>query len=124
MASQNSKKKKSLTTLLPYKMEYDVLKESMKDFEDRIQGMPTFLLLNEHRNLCEQFGIQMAKTGKEWSDTLCKIHDRVSLVRKEILHQMHTMYDQMLASEYYADQEYHRAEKEKKNVKVSKKSNK
>lgn len=123
MANQNSKKK-TKTLLYPFKMEIDVLKESLEDFKERLVGMPMNLLLTEHRILCEQYGIETAKSNKDWSETLSKIHERASLVREEIMKMVHTLHDQMLMSDYYTEQEYAQRQKEKKNVKVPKKSNK
>lgn len=125
MANQSSKKKKKSTTLtFPYKMEIDFLKEPLDEFKERLIGMPMTLLLTEYRMLCEQYGIEVAKTKKDWSSTHSKIHERVSLVREEIMRTVNTMHEQMLMSDYYSEQEYTKREKEKKNVKVSKKSNK
>lgn len=117
-------KKKLKTLTFPFRAERDVLNESLEDFKSRLIGMPVFLLLNEHRDLCEQFGVQMMKSKTEWSETQSKIHERVSLVRKEILKIFHICHDQMMASEYYTDQAYTELEKKNKNVEVSKKSNK
>jgi GTPase involved in cell partitioning and DNA repair len=125
VANQKTKKnKKEHVILHPFKMDYNVLKEPLEEFKERLIGMPMFLLLNEYRILCEQFGIEVAKTQKDWSDTHSKIHERVSLVREEIMKTVHTLHDQMLAADYYTEQEWARGEKEKKNVEVSKKSNK
>jgi hypothetical protein len=122
VASQNSKKKHK-AKLLSYVAEYDVLKEPLDKFKSRLEGMPVFLLLNEHRHICEQYGAEVYKSKQEWNETLNKIHQRAALVNEKVLEIMHTLYDQMLAADYYTDLTY-REQEESKNVKISKKSNK
>jgi hypothetical protein len=122
VASRNSKKKNKLK-LLNYVSQYDVLKEPIDKFKSRLEGMPVFLLLNEHRHISEQYGAEAYKSKQEWNETLSKIHQRSALVQQKILETMHTLYDQMLAADYYTDLTY-REQEEKKNVEVSKKSNK
>ena len=117
------RKKKSKGKLLTYVAEYDVLKEPIDKFKSRIEGMPVFLLLNEHRHICEQYGVEAYKSKQDWNKILNKIHQRAALVNQKILEILHTMYDQMLAADYYTDLSY-REQEEIKNVKVSKKSNK
>jgi len=123
VASRASKKKKKFGTLLRYRHEYSILKESEDDFKKRIAGMPVYLLLVEYKNICEEYGIESHKVKHEWTETVSKIHERLNFVQKEIMYTVHMMYDNMLMSDYYADQAYAKNEKEN-NVKVSKKSNK
>ena len=116
MAKRASKKK--FGTLLRHRHEYSILKESEDDFKKRIAGMPVYLLLMEYKNICEEYGIESHKVKHEWTETISKIYERLSLVQKEIMYTVHHMYDNMLMSDYYADQAYQEKEN---NVKVSKK---
>ena len=122
MASQNSKKKQ-MPKLLRYRRVYDVLTESETDFKSRITGMPVYLLLSEHRLISEQYGVESFKSNDHLTDRISLIYDRLSLVQKEIMQTFHSMNDQLMISDYYADQAYVQKEKEK-NVKVSTKSTK
>ena len=122
MASRTSKKK-NISKLLRYRREYDVLKESLEDFKSRITGMPVYLLLSEYRLISEQYGVESYKVNDQLTDQVSKIYDRLYLVQKEIMQTFHNMNDQLMISDYYADQAYAKNEKEK-NVKVSKKFNK
>ena len=110
-----------MTKLLPYRIEYDVLKESIEDFKSRLENMPAHLLLNEHRILSEQYGIDLYKTKGELRDTQSKIYARISMVHEKILGLVHSLQDQLWASDYYSEQEFKKMIKEK-NVKVSKNS--
>ena len=123
MASQNSKKKQ-MPKLLRYRRTYDVLTESETDFKSRITGMPVYLLLSEYRLISEQYGVESFKANDHLTDRISLIYDRLSLVQKEIMQTFHSMNDQLMISDYYADQAYAQKEKEKKNVKVSTKSTK
>ena len=122
MASPKSKKNK-MPKLLRYRRLYDVLTESEADFKSRITGMPVYLLLSEHRLISEQYGVESFKVNDQLTDRVSKIYDRLSLVQKEIMQTFHNMNDQLMISDYYADQAYVQKEKEK-NVKVSTKSTK
>lgn len=122
MASQNSKKKQ-MPKLLRYRRVYDVLTESEIDFKSRITGMPVYLLLSEYRLISEQYGVESFKANDHLTDRISLIYDRLSLVQKEIMQTFHSMNDQLMISDYYADQAYVQKEKEK-NVKVSTKSTK
>ena len=122
MASPKSKKNK-MPKLLRYRRLYDVLTESETDFKSRITGMPVYLLLSEHRLICEQYGVESFKANDHLTDRISLIYDRLSLVQKEIMQTFHNMNDQLMISDYYADQAYTKKEKEK-NVEVSTKSTK
>jgi hypothetical protein len=115
--------KKKMPKLLRYRRTYNVLTESETDFKSRITGMPVYLLLSEHRLICEQYGVESFKVNDQLTDRVSKIYDRLSLVQKEIMQTFHNMNDQLMITDYYADQAYAQKEKEK-NVQVSTKSTK
>ena len=112
-----------MSKLLRYRRTYDVLTESETDFKSRITAMPVYLLLTEHRLICEQYGVESFKVNDNLTDKVSQIYDRLALVQKEIMDTFHNMNDQLMISDYYADQAYAKKEKEK-NVKVSNKSTK
>jgi hypothetical protein len=114
-------KKNKMPKLLRYRRLYDVLTESESDFKSRITGMPVYLLLSEHRLISEQYGVESFKANDQLTDRISLIYDRLSLVQKEIMQTFHNMNDQLMISDYYADQAYVQKKKEK-NVKVSTKS--
>jgi len=122
VASLRSKGNK-ISKLLRYRRTYDVLKESETDFKSRINGMPVYLLIMEHRLISEQYGVESFKANDHMTDRVSSIYDRLYLVQKEIMQSFHSMHDQLMISDYYSDQAYTKQEKEK-NVKVSNKSTK
>jgi hypothetical protein len=116
-------KKNNMPKLLRYRRVYDVLKESETSFKSRISGMPVSLLLSEYRLISEQYGVESFKVNDQLTDRISLIYDRLAFVQKEIMETFHNMNNQLMISDYYADQAYVQKEKEK-NVKVSTKSTK
>jgi hypothetical protein len=117
-----TKKTKSISRLLSYKLEQDPLKESCEEFKDRTKNMPLCMLLQEYRFIAEQYGIIIAKTKKDWGEKHQAIFKRLSYINEEIIKLYHSALDQVAISDYYNDQAWKEVEEKNKNVKVSKKS--
>lgn len=118
------KKIKNMPRLLNYKLDQDILKESFDDFKDRVEMMPICMLLQEHRHIAEQYGILIAKTGSDWGERHQAIFKRLSHINDKIVRMYYGALDQVAISDYYNEQAWKELDKAKKNVEVSKKSNK
>ena len=104
---------------------YDhISKESFENFKDRLIGMPFNLLLTEHQTLSEYYGILNGKD--DWWDEKTKdVFEKMMFVKDKLIEKVHSLQDYSYLLEYQIDEAYRLMHnKEKDNVKVSKKSTK
>ena len=104
---------------------YDhISKESFENFKDRLIGMPFNLLITEHQTLSEYYGILNGKD--DWWDEKTKdVFEKMMFVKDKLIEKVHSLQDYSYLLEYQIDEAYRLLHnKEKDNVKVSKKSTK
>ena len=104
---------------------YDhISKESFENFKDRLIAMPFNLLLTEHQTLSEYYGILNGKD--DWWDEKTKdVFEKMMFVKDKLIEKVHSLQDYSYLLEYQIDEAYRLMHnKEKDNVKVSKKSTK
>ena len=104
---------------------YDhISKESFENFKDRLIAMPFNLLLTEHQTLSEYYGILNGKD--DWWDEKTKgVFEKMMFVKDKLIEKVHSLQDYSYLLEYQIDEAYRLLHnKEKDNVKVSKKSTK
>ena len=104
---------------------YDhISKESFENFKDRLIAMPFNLLLTEHQTLSEYYGILNGKDDW-WNEKTKDVFEKMMFVKDKLIEKVHSLQDYSYLLEYQIDEAYRLMHnKEKDNVKVSKKSTK
>jgi hypothetical protein len=119
------KSKVTVTKLVPWQYDYNILKVPYQEFYESIEEMPFTMLLYEYRSHCEYRG-NILKNRPDFSrESNTDLYNRIHAIEILLKGHYHRLNDSIEACQYWENENYNLAQKKKEvNVKVSNKSTK
>ena len=123
--TKKSKGKGIITQTIPWQYEYNILRIPYQEFIDSIEEMPFKLLMHEYRSHCEYRGTKLNSKPEFSKENSTDLYKRIIAIEDLLEKCYHRLSDAVEASQYWENENWKHAQKEKeKNVKVSNKSTK
>ena len=119
------KSKVTVTKLVPWQYDYNILKVPYQEFYESIEEMPFTMLLYEYRSHCEYRG-HILKNRPDFSrESNTDLYNRIHAIEVLLKNHYHRLNDSIEACQYWENENYNLAQKKKEaNVKVPSKSTK
>lgn len=119
------KSKVTVTKLVPWQYDYNILKVPYQEFYESIEEMPFTMLLYEYRSHCEYRG-HILKNRPDFSrESNTDLYNRIHAIEVLLKGHYHRLNDSIEACQYWENENFNLAQKKKEaNVKVPSKSTK